>query len=84
LLHYTNFKRHDPKDVVKNQNRMVRYSKSYQHEQCPLDIIFKGVENVQDVIFRIEGIKYIKRKENVMACKNEISRKFYEGKHYRC
>jgi hypothetical protein len=54
LVHCTNLKRHDPKEMVKNHYRMVRYSKSYYHEECPLNIIFHGVENVEEVILRIE------------------------------
>jgi hypothetical protein len=79
-LFSVNFKRHDPKDMIKEHCRLTKYSKSYYHERCPFDILFQVVETFEDVKKIFENVQDTKERDRFVALRNERWKTFCKKK----
>jgi hypothetical protein len=69
-----------PNGIVKEHCKLVKYSKSYQHEKCPFDIVFQGAQTYEDVLKTIESIEDSQDKEKILAYQKERHKLFEEEK----
>jgi hypothetical protein len=54
-----NFKKHDPRDVIKEHCKLMKFSKSYYYENFPFDILFQGDETFEYFRKRFKDVQYM-------------------------
>jgi len=61
------FRKHDPNGIIKEHYRMVTFSKAYQHDQSPFDIIFQGAETYEEFLEKIRNIEENQEREKLLV-----------------
>jgi len=54
-----NFKKHDPRDVIKEHCKLVKLSKSCYYEHFPFDILFQGYATFEYFRKRFKDVQYM-------------------------